>query len=37
VNEKYGITWRLDVKLKDQGREAKGPGRYTIDMDPGDK
>lgn len=37
VNQKYGITWRLDVKLKDQGREAKGPGRYTIDMDPSDK
>jgi hypothetical protein len=30
VNPKYGITWRLDVRLKDAIREAKGPQRYKI-------
>lgn len=32
INEKYGITWRLDVQLKDQERESKGPQRYRIDL-----
>jgi hypothetical protein len=30
VNPKYGITWRLNVKLKHSG-EASGPQRYLID------
>jgi len=30
VNEKYGVTWRLNVKLKREG-ESKGPKRYLID------
>ena len=34
VNEKYGITWRLDVKLKDEQREAKGPQRYIVELEP---
>ncbi|GAG49207.1 unnamed protein product, partial [marine sediment metagenome] len=33
VNSKYGITWRLDVRLKDTVREAKGPQRYIIEVD----
>ena len=37
INKKYGITWRLDVKLKDQEREAKGPQRYTIELEPDNK
>ena len=37
VNEKYGITWRLDVKLKDAAREAKGPRRYLIELDADEK
>ncbi len=32
VNPKYGITWRLDVRLKDAEREAKGPQRYKIEL-----
>lgn len=32
VNPKYGISWRMDVKLKDVAREAKGPQRYIINM-----
>jgi hypothetical protein len=32
VNPKYGISWRMDVKLKDAEREARGPQRYIIDM-----
>lgn len=30
VNQKYGITWRLNVKLKHKA-EKKGPRRYLID------
>jgi hypothetical protein len=33
VNSKYGITWRLDVRLKDAIREAAGPQRYQIEVD----
>jgi hypothetical protein len=33
VNPKYGITWRMDIRLKDTVREAKGPQRYLIDVD----
>lgn len=32
VHEKYGITWRLPVKIKDAEREVAGPKRYTIDL-----
>ena len=30
VNPKYGISWRLHVKLRDES-ERKGPKRYVID------
>ncbi len=30
VNPKYGISWRLHIKLKDES-ERKGPKRYIID------
>jgi hypothetical protein len=30
VNEKYGITWRLHVKLKDSEQERLGPQRYQT-------
>lgn len=30
VHPDYGITWRLNVRLKDAEREAKGPQRYKI-------
>jgi hypothetical protein len=33
VNAKYGITWRMDVRLKDADREAKGPQRYQIELE----
>jgi len=33
VNAKYGLTWRMDVKLKDAAREAKGPERYKIELE----
>jgi len=33
VNPKYGITWRLDVRLKDVERESHGPQRYLIEVD----
>jgi hypothetical protein len=33
VNPKYGITWRMDIRLKDPVREAMGPQRYIIDVD----
>ena len=33
VNSKYGISWRLDLKLKDKDREAEGPCRYKIDLE----
>jgi hypothetical protein len=33
VNSKYGLTWRMDVKLKDAAREAKGPQRYKIELE----
>jgi hypothetical protein len=33
VNPKYGISWRMDLKLKDELREAKGPQRYKIEME----
>jgi hypothetical protein len=32
VNPKYGVTWRLDVKLKDRERETAGPQRYLIEV-----
>jgi hypothetical protein len=32
VHEKYGITWRLPVKIKDPVREADGPQRYKVDL-----
>lgn len=32
VNPKYGVTWRLDIKLKDEEREALGPRRYRIEI-----
>jgi hypothetical protein len=31
VNRKYGITWRLPVKLRCE-YELQGPRRYRIDM-----
>lgn len=30
VNEKHGVTWRMNVKLKKEG-EQEGPKRYMID------
>jgi hypothetical protein len=33
VNPKYGISWRMDVKLKDELRDARGPQRYKIGVD----
>ena len=30
VHEKYGITWRLPIKLKDEKQELKGPERYSV-------
>lgn len=33
VNPKYGISWRLGVKVKDQEREVKGPQRYKIHLE----
>ena len=33
VNPKYGISWRMDLKLKDEFREAKGPQRYKIELE----
>lgn len=30
VHPDYGITWRLNVKLKDAKREALGPQRYSV-------
>ncbi len=32
VNSKYGITWRMDIRLKDEAREALGPQRYIIEV-----
>jgi len=32
VSPKYGITWRMDIKLKDAKREALGPQRYKIEV-----
>ena len=32
VNAKYGITWRMDIRLKDEQREARGPQRYIIEV-----
>jgi len=32
VNPKYGITWRMDIRLKDAEREALGPQRYLIEV-----
>ncbi len=32
VSSKHGITWRLDVHLKDSVREAIGPKRYIIEV-----
>jgi hypothetical protein len=33
VNPKYGITWRLDAKIKDAEREKLGPQRYRITVE----
>jgi len=33
VSPKHGITWRLDVHLKDSVRESLGPQRYKIKVD----
>ena len=33
VNPKYGISWRMDVRLKDAEREANGPQRYEIELE----
>lgn len=33
VNSKYGITWRMDVRLRDTERERRGPERYHITME----
>jgi hypothetical protein len=33
VNPKYGISWRMDVRLKDQIREKQGPQRYKIELE----
>jgi hypothetical protein len=33
VSPKHGITWRLDVHLKDVVREAAGPQRYIIEAE----
>ncbi len=33
VSPKHGITWRLDVHLKDPVRESLGPQRYQIEVD----
>ncbi len=33
VNPKYGLSWRMDVKLKDELREAQGPQRYKIELE----
>lgn len=30
VHEKYGISWRLYVRLKDAEREKRGPERYHV-------
>lgn len=30
VHSKYGITWRLPIKLKDPEQELKGPERYRV-------
>jgi predicted phosphodiesterase len=32
VNPRKGITWRMDVKLRDQDRERLGPQRYRIEV-----
>lgn len=31
VNPRYGITWRMDVKLREPEKEKLGPQRYKID------
>ena len=31
VNKKYGITWRLPIKLRSE-RDRYAPQRYVIDM-----
>lgn len=30
VHQKYGVSWRMPVKLKDEEREALGPTRYAC-------
>lgn len=30
VSQRYGITWRLPVKIKDEEKEARGPARYKV-------
>jgi hypothetical protein len=32
VNKKYGVTWRLPVRLRRPSVDAAGPQRYKIDM-----
>ncbi len=32
VNEKYGVTWRLPVRLRRASVDKAGPQRYKIDM-----
>ena len=33
VNPRYGMSWRMDVRLKNKHREAKGPQRYKIELE----
>lgn len=33
VSAKHGVTWRLDVHMKDVVRESLGPKRYKIEVD----
>lgn len=30
VNKNYGITWRMNIKLRNEEKERKGPSRYGI-------
>jgi regulator of replication initiation timing len=32
VDKKYGISWRMDVHLKDEKKEKKGPERYKVEL-----
>ena len=33
VNPKYGVTWRMDAKIKNPERELLGPQRYNIHVE----